>query len=143
MSARKIIHVDMDCYYAAIEMRDRPHLKGRPIAVGGNPNGRGVIATANYEARKFGVRSAMTSSVALRLCPQLEFIFPDFKKYKKASQQIRKIFLDYTPLVEPLSLDEAFLDVTHCNQCGGIATEIAREIRLRIFQETQLTCSAG
>lgn len=140
---RKIIHIDMDCFYAAIEMRDRPHLKGQPIAVGGSPEGRGVVATANYEARKFGVKSAMSSRAALKLCPGLHIIYPDFTKYKAASKQIRRIFLDYTELVEPLSLDEAFLDVSASPHCDGIATHIAREIRKRVEAETGLTCSAG
>lgn len=140
---RKIIHIDMDCFYAAIEVRDRPHLKGRPVAVGGNPNGRGVIATANYEARKFGVRSAMSSRAALKLCPQIEFIYPNFKKYKEASSQIHEVFKKYTTLIEPLSLDEAYLDVSESPHCGGIATEIAREIRAKVFEKTGLTCSAG
>lgn len=133
----------MDCFYAAIEVRDRPHLKGRPVAVGGNPNGRGVIATANYEARKFGVRSAMSSRAAIKLCPQLEFVYPDFRKYKEASRQIHEVFKKYSALIEPLSLDEAFLDVSECELFDGLATEIARQIRADVFEKTQLTCSAG
>lgn len=140
---RKIIHIDMDCFYAAIEVRDRPYLTGRPVAVGGSPHGRGVIATANYEARKFGVRSAMSSKAALKLCPQLEFIFPDFRKYKEASRKIHEVFQKYTETIEPLSLDEAFLDVSDCPCCEGIATDIARHIRRDVFEKTQLTCSAG
>ena len=138
MSGRKIIHVDMDAFYASIEQRDRPELRGRPIAVGGD-GPRGVVATASYEARPYGVRSAISSALAKRLCPTLVFVPARFEVYKAVSQQIRDIFRDYTELVEPLSLDEAFLDVTHTRS----ATLVAREIKARIRAETGLTASAG
>lgn len=139
---RKIIHVDMDAFYASVEQHDNPSLKGKPIAVGGGSD-RGVVSAASYEARKFGVRSAMSSALAKRKCPDLIFVKPRFERYKEISQQIRAIFHDYTDLVEPLSLDEAYLDVT-ANQTGhSSATEIAEEIRQRIFEETGLTASAG
>jgi DNA polymerase-4 len=139
---RKIIHVDMDAFYASVEQRDFPELKGKPIAVGGSQE-RGVVAAASYEARKFGVKSAMASSVAARRCPQLIFVKPRFEVYQAVSKIIRGIFFDYTDLVEPLSLDEAYLDVTH-NKIGlPSATLIAEQILQRIFEETQLTASAG
>ncbi len=134
----KIIHVDMDAFYASVEQRDRPELRGRPIAVGYD-GPRGVVATASYEARPFGVRSAISSAVARRLCPELIFVPARFDVYKAVSQQIRDIFHDYTELVEPLSLDEAFLDVSHLRS----ATLAAREIKDRIRAETGLTASAG
>jgi DNA polymerase-4 len=140
---RKIIHIDMDCYYAAVEMRDRPELKGKPVAIGGQPGRRSVLCTANYEARKFGVRSAMSSDIAVKKCPQLILLPPDFKKYKKESDIIKNIFREYTDKIEPLSLDEAYLDVTHNTAHNGSATLIAREIRQRIFETTGLTASAG
>ncbi len=143
MNPRKIIHIDMDCFYAAVEVRDRPELKGRPVAVGGPPNSRGVLTTANYEARKYGVKSAMPSSKAARLCPDLVFIRPNFAKYKKESSHVREIFRRYTDLIQPLSLDEAYLDVTGCELFDGVATKIAADIRKSIFSETQLTASAG
>ncbi|WP_159873219.1 DNA polymerase IV [Novosphingobium sp. 9U] len=139
---RKIIHVDMDAFYASVEQRDDPSLRGKPLAVGGS-SGRGVVAAASYEARKFGVRSAMPSARAVRLCPDLLFRKPRFDVYKQVSDQIRAIFLDYTPHVEPLSLDEAYLDVTADLKGIGSATAIAREIRRRIKEDTQLTASAG
>ena len=138
---RKIIHVDMDAFYASVEQRDDPELRGKPVAVGGMH--RGVVAAASYEARKFGVRSAMPSVTALRKCPDLVFVKPRFDAYREVSHQIRAIFLDYTPLVEPLSLDEAYLDVTDDLKGIGIATRIAEEIRARIRAETRLTASAG
>jgi DNA polymerase-4 len=138
---RKIIHVDMDAFYASVEQRDDPSLRGRPLAVGGGV--RGVVAAASYEARKWGVRSAMPSVTARRLCPELIFVKPRFDAYRAVSQQIRAIFLDYTPHVEPLSLDEAYLDVTDDLKGIGIATIIAEEIRERIRAETGLTASAG
>jgi len=140
---RKIIHVDMDCFYAAVEMRDRPEFKGKPLGVGGSPKGRGVIATANYEARKFGVRSAMSTARAMSLCPQLILIPPNFSKYRAVSLQVREIFERFTLRVEPLSLDEAYLDVSDSPHFEGRATDIAREIRSLIEGETGLTASAG
>ncbi len=139
---RKIIHVDMDAFYASVEQRDDPFLKGKPIAVGGNSQ-RGVVAAASYEARKFGVRSAMPSVTAARLCPELIFVRHRFDVYKSVSRQIRGIFKEYTDLVEPLSLDEAFLDVTINKKNIPSATLIAQEIRARIYEETKLTASAG
>ncbi|WP_411894068.1 DNA polymerase IV [Winogradskyella sp. A2] len=139
---RKIIHVDMDAFYASVEQMDDPSLKGKPIAVGGG-GARGVISAASYEARKFGVKSAMSGRLAEKLCPDLVFVKHRFDRYKEISSQIRKIFLDYTDLVEPLSLDEAYLDVTE-NKIGlPSATLIAQKIRQRIFNEVGLTASAG
>lgn len=140
---RKIIHCDCDCFYAAIEMRDDPALVGRPLAVGGKPDSRGVVATCNYEARAFGVRSAMPTSRALRLCPELILVPPDFERYRAASRQILAIYRDYTALVEPLSLDEAYLDVSGVDRCRGSATLMAEEIRARIRAEVGITASAG
>lgn len=139
---RKIIHVDMDAFFASVEQRDDPALRGKPVAVGGSSQ-RGVVAAASYEARKFGVRSAMPSVTAARLCPDLIFRKPRFEVYKQVSQQIRAIFLDYTPHVEPLSLDEAYLDVTDDLRGIGSATRIAELIRARIKADTGLTASAG
>ena len=138
---RKIIHVDMDAFYASVEQRDDPSLKGRPVAVGGGH--RGVVAAASYEARIFGVRSAMPSVTAKRRCPELVFVKPRFDVYKAVSQQIRAIFADYTDLVEPLSLDEAYLDVSEDRRQLGSARAIAEEIRARICADTGLTASAG
>ena len=138
---RKIIHVDMDAFYASVEQRDDPSLKGKPVAVGGGH--RGVVAAASYEARAFGVRSAMPSVTARRRCPELVFVKPRFDVYKMVSRQIRAIFEDYTPLVEPLSLDEAYLDVTEDMRGLGSARAIAEKIRKRIMDETGLTASAG
>ena len=138
---RKIIHVDMDAFYASVEQQDNPDLRGKPIAVGGGQYG--VVAAASYEARKFGVRSAMPGRMALEKCPQLIVVKPRFQRYKEISQQIRKIFYDYTDMVEPLSLDEAYLDVTENKKGIESANDIAREIRQRIFEETGLTASAG
>jgi len=140
---RKIIHIDADCFYAAVEVRDNPALKGLPIAVGGSARRRGVIATASYEARKFGVHSAMASATAINRCPQLVLIPGRMSVYREASRQMRKIFSDYTELIEPLSLDEAFLDVSDCKQCQGSATLIAQEIRRRIADTIGITVSAG
>lgn len=139
---RKIIHVDMDAFYASVEQRDNPELRGRPLAVGGSA-ARGVVAAASYEARKFGVHSAMPSVTAARKCPGLIFVSPRFDVYKAVSQQIREIFAEYTPLIEPLSLDEAYLDVTENLKGMEIATEIALEIRAKIKQVTGLNASAG
>ncbi len=139
---RKIIHIDMDAFYASVEQRDQPELRGKPVAVGGSGK-RGVVASASYEARKFGVRSAMPSITARRKCPDLIFVKSRFDVYREVSQQIRDIFFDYTDLVEPLSLDEAYLDVTENKKGLNSGTLIAEEIRKRIFEETQLTASAG
>lgn len=139
---RRIIHVDMDAFYASVEQRDHPELRGRPVAVGGS-RARGVVAAASYEARAFGVRSAMPSITAQRKCPDLIFVKPRFEAYRAVSTQIRSIFAAFTPLVEPLSLDEAYLDVTETLSDGLTATEIARRIRARIHAETGLTASAG
>lgn len=138
---RKIIHIDMDAFYASVEQHDFPELKGKPLAVGGGMYG--VVAAASYEARKFGVRSAMPGKTALEKCPQLIVVKPRFQRYKEISQQIRKIFYEFTDLVEPLSLDEAYLDVTENKKNMESANDIAREIRKRIFEETGLTASAG
>jgi len=140
---RKIIHIDMDCFFAAIEMRENPALKGKPISVGGSPNSRSVVATCSYEARKFGVHSAMPVSIAVRKCPELICLPVRMDLYKKASKAIQKIFRDYTELVEPLSLDEAFLDVSDSPHCKGSATLIAQEILDRIVQSQHITASAG
>jgi DNA polymerase IV len=140
---RKIIHCDCDCFYAAVEMRDDPSLLGKPLAVGGLAGQRGVVATCNYEARAFGVRSAMPTATALRLCPELIVRFPAMEKYRAASKQILAIYRDYTDAVEPLSLDEAYLDVTHSTQHKGSATLIAQEIRARIHETVGITASAG
>jgi DNA polymerase-4 len=139
--ARKIIHVDMDAFYASVEQRDDPSLRGKPVAVGGGH--RGVVTAASYEARPFGVRSAMPSVTAKRRCPGLIFVKPRFDVYRSVSQQIRSIFGDYTDLVEPLSLDEAYLDVTEDRRGLGSARAIAEDIRRRIREECQLTASAG
>ncbi|MBO6584929.1 MAG: DNA polymerase IV [Gracilimonas sp.] len=140
---RKIIHVDMDAFYAAVEQRDNPDLQGKPVIVGGSPSGRGVVATASYEARKFGVHSAMPASQAIRLCPHGIFVKANFDAYKKASRQIREIFFEYTDLVEPLSMDEAFLDVTENHKDIPSATLIAKEVKKKIYEVTKLTASAG
>jgi DNA polymerase-4 len=142
ISYRKIIHVDMDAFYASVEQMDNPELKGKPLAVGGSEI-RGVVSAASYEARKFGVRSAMSGVQAKRNCPDLLFVPPRFDRYKEISKQIRKIFHDYTDLVEPLSLDEAYLDVTQNKKGNPSASLIAQEIRQRIFEEVGLTASAG
>ncbi|PRP67538.1 DNA polymerase IV [Nonlabens agnitus] len=139
---RKIIHVDMDAFYASVEQLDAPELKGKPLAVGGSSK-RGVVAAASYEARKYGVRSAMPSVTAARLCPDLIFVKARFERYREVSNQIREIFLDYTDLVEPLSLDEAYLDVTENKLNYPSATIIAYDIRRRIYETTGLTASAG
>ena len=140
---RKIIHCDCDCFYAAVETRDDPRLRGRPLAVGGRAETRGVIATCNYEARAFGVHSAMSTARALQLCPQLILLPPDFERYREASRNILAIYRDYTMLVEPLSLDEAYLDVSGVERCRGSASLMAQEIRARIHEEVGITASAG
>ena len=140
---RKIIHFDADCFYAAVEVRDNPALRGLPIAVGGSANRRGVVATASYEARKFGVHSAMASATAIKKCPNLILIPGRMSIYRDASRQMHSIFADYTDLIEPLSLDEAFLDVSQSIQCKGSATLIAEEIRQRISDTVGITVSAG
>ncbi|AFN77658.1 DNA polymerase IV [Stutzerimonas nitrititolerans] len=140
---RKIIHVDCDAFFAAIEMRDDPSLANRPMAVGGLAEQRGVIATCNYEARAYGVRSAMASAHALKLCPDLLIVRPRREAYREASQEIHTIFRTYTDLIEPLSLDEAFLDVTGCEHFAGSATRIAQDIRRRVWQQLRITVSAG
>ena len=140
---RKIIHIDMDCFYAAVEMRDNPSFKGIPLAVGGSVEKRGVIATCNYMARKYGIHSAMPSAQALKICPSLTIVPGRMKQYIEESRKIRDIFFQYTSLVEPLSLDEAYLDVTGLRHCGGSATLMAEEIRAKIVKTTGLTASAG
>jgi len=140
--SRKIIHIDMDAFYASVEQRDDPGLRGKPVAVGGSRE-RGVVAAASYEARRFGVRSAMPSIVAKRRCPDLIFVKPRFDVYRAISLQVRAIFAEHTPVIEPLALDEAYLDVTENRQAIASATRIAREIRARIREETDLTASAG
>ncbi|MCK4708892.1 MAG: DNA polymerase IV, partial [Gammaproteobacteria bacterium] len=140
---KKIIHVDMDAFFAAVEQRDFPEYKGKPLIVGGNPEKRGVVATCSYEARKFGIHSAMASSTAYRLCPQAIIVKPRFEAYREVSNIIRSIFHQYTNLVEPLSLDEAYLDVSESSQFDGSASLIAKDIKQKIFEQTQLTASAG
>jgi DNA polymerase IV len=140
---RKIIHCDCDCFYASVEMRDDPSLRGRPLAVGGRAEQRGVVATCNYEARRYGIHSAMATAQAVKLCPDLILIPPNMEKYRVASRQIMDIYRDYTDLVEPLSLDEAYLDVTNSPHCKGSATLIAQEIRRRIVETVGITASAG
>lgn len=142
LTHRKIIHIDMDAFYASVEQMDNPELRGKPIAVGGAEN-RGVVSAASYEARKFGVRSAISGVLAKKNCPELIFVSPRFDRYKEISKQIHKIFSDYTDLVEPLSLDEAYLDVTKNKKGNPSASLLAQEIRARIFNEVGLTASAG
>ena len=139
---RKIIHVDMDAFYASVEQMDNPELKGKPIAVGGG-GPRGVVSAASYEARTYGVKSAMAGKLAEKLCPDIIFVRPRFDRYNEISKKIRKIFYDYTDLVEPLSLDEAYLDVTKNKKGNPSASLIAQDIRKRIFNEVGLTASAG
>jgi len=141
--SRKIIHIDMDAFFAAVEQRDYPEYQHKPIIVGGKPNSRGVVATCSYEARKFGIHSAMPSSQAYRLCPQAIFVKPRFEAYKEASSAIREIFSEYTDLFEPLSLDEAYLDVSNTSFLRGSATLIAKEIKKTILAKTRLVASAG
>ena len=141
--SRKIIHCDCDCFYASIEVRDNPHLLGKPIAVGGSPNHRGVVATCNYEAREFGIHSAMASATARKRCPDLIIIRPDMEKYREASAQIHEVFRRYTKLIEPLSLDEAYLDVSDSKYFEGSATRIAEAIRAEVKENVNITISAG
>ncbi|QGM80329.1 DNA polymerase IV [Otariodibacter oris] len=140
---RKIIHVDMDCFYAAIEIRENPQLQGKAVAVGGSAERRGVLTTCNYEARKFGLHSAMSSAQAMKRCPNLILLPVNMPLYRQVSQQIHQIFRRYTDIIEPISLDEAYLDVTHCKQHSGSATWIAQAIRQAIYEELKLTASAG
>lgn len=140
---RKIIHFDLDCFYAAVEMRDNPKLRHVPLAIGGPPNSRSVLCTSNYLARKFGVRSAMSSYQAVKKCPQLVIMPPNFSKYKVESQRVHKIFQKYTNQIEALSLDEAYLDVSEITKDGLTATQIAKDIRAEVFKELELTISAG
>lgn len=140
---RKIIHIDADCFYAAIEMRDDPSLRDVPLAIGGTSENRGVLSTANYVARSFGVRSAMPTSVAKRLCPDLVMLRGDMEKYRLASRQMHAIFRQYTDIIEPLSLDEAYLDVTECDAYQGSATRIAQSIRHQVAEQIGITVSAG
>ena len=139
MATRKIIHIDMDAFYASVEQRDNPALRGKPLVVGGSADGRGVVASCSYEARKFGIRSAMSSRRALGLCPAVQFVRPRMDKYKEVSRQIRGFFHAVTPLVEPLSLDEAYLDVTENALNEPSATRIAQKLRLQIETELGLT----
>jgi DNA polymerase-4 len=143
LNQRKIIHVDMDAFYAAVEQRDNPQLRGRPVIVGGDPGSRGVVATCSYEARTFGIHSAMSAARAYLLCPQAIFVRPRFDAYRAVSLQIRELFHEYTDLVEPLSLDEAFLDVTENKPGIEYGTQVAREILQQIHKRTGLTASAG
>ncbi len=143
MQVRKILHLDMDAFYASVEQRDDPSLRGRPVAVGGSPESRGVVAAASYEARAFGVRSALPMARAVRLCPELVIVRPDFRKYAAVSEQVLAIFRSVTPLVEPLSLDEAYLDVTENAWGETLGVEVARRLKARIREETHLTASAG
>src|SRR5437868_10462953 len=140
---RRILHIDMDAFYASVEQRDDPSLKGRPVAVGGSPTGRGVVAAASYEARAFGVHSAMSMARAVRLCPSLVIVRPDFQKYRDASTAVFSIFREVTPLVEGLSLDEAYLDVTENAWGETLATTVAKRVKARIKDDTRLTASAG
>ncbi|MGF1600562.1 MAG: DNA polymerase IV [Thermosynechococcaceae cyanobacterium] len=143
MAIRKILHIDQDAFFASVEQRDFPELRGKPVVVGGKPEQRGAVAAASYEARKFGIHSAMPSRTAAQRCPELIFVRPRFDAYREVSQKIRAIFKSYTDLVEPVSLDEAYLDVTSNKQGIPSATAIAQQIKQAIHQKTQLTASAG
>jgi DNA polymerase-4 len=143
VSSRRVLHCDMDCFYAAVHMRDDPALRGKPVIIGGRPEGRGVVAAASYEVRRYGVHSAMPSSRALRLCPEAIFIPPDFRRYSRESEKIFAIYREITPIVQAVSIDEAYLDVTECLGEGGSATAVAREIRRRVREERGLTVSVG
>src|SRR5512142_180439 len=140
---KKIIHIDMDAFFAAVEQRDRPELKGKPVIVGGNPQSRGVVSTCSYEARKFGVHSAMPAAQAKRLCPQGIFLYPNFEKYRDVSHSVMSIFHTYTPRVEQVSLDEAYLDVTENKLRLEDPVKLASLIKQHIFAVTKLTASAG
>ncbi len=140
---RRILHCDMDCFFAAVHIRDEPGLAGKPVVVGGDPSGRGVVAAANYEARKFGIHSAMPAAQARRLCPDTIFLRPDFERYREESALIFAIYRDYTPLIQPLSVDEAFLDVSEHLGSFASATAIAEDIRRRVREERRLTVSVG
>ncbi len=143
VKVRRILHCDMDAYYASVHVRDDPSLAGLPVVVGGDPSGRGVVASASYEARRFGIHSAMPAARAVRLCPDAVFIHPDFPRYRHESDKIFAIFREFTPLVEPASLDEAYLDVTDHLEPWGTATAIAKEVRRRVREERRLTVSVG
>jgi DNA polymerase-4 len=143
MIHRRIVHLDMDAFYASVEQRDRPELAGRPVAVGGSPESRGVVAAASYEARAFGVRSAIPMARAVRLCPDLAIVRPDFAKYRAVSQQVFEIFRSVTPLVEPLSLDEAYLDVTENAWNEPLGVNVAKRVKALVREATSLTASAG
>ena len=143
VTIRRILHCDMDCFYAAIHMRDDPALRGKPVVIGGSPSGRGVVAAASYEARHFGIHSAMPAAQAVRRCPQAIFLKPEFPRYRDESQAIFAIFRELTPLVQPASLDEAYLDVSEYLEPHGSATAVAREIRRRVRAERDLTVSVG
>jgi len=140
---RKILHIDMDAFYASVEQRDNPELRGKPLVVGGRPERRGVVAACSYEARKFGIHSAMPSARAVKLCKDVIFTRPRFEAYREASQKIHAVFRQYTKLIEPLSLDEAYLDVTDISRFAGSATEVAVQIKKQIQEEVNLTASAG
>lgn len=140
---RRILHCDMDCFYAAVHTRDDPSLEGKPVVVGGDPSGRGVVAAANYEARKYGIHSAMPAAQARRLCPHTVFLRPEFPRYRDESEEIFAIYRDYTPVIQPLSLDEAFLDVSEHLGDFGSATALAEDIRRRVREERRLTVSVG
>ncbi|HVS02465.1 MAG TPA: DNA polymerase IV [Thermoanaerobaculia bacterium] len=142
-SARRILHCDMDCFFAAVHVRDEPQLAGQPVVVGGSPEGRGVVAAASYEARRYGIHSAMPAARARRLCPQAVFLRPDFSRYRQESELLFALFREYTPLVQPASLDEAYLDVTEHLAAWESATAIARDIRRRVREERRLTVSVG
>ena len=140
---RKIIHVDMDAFYASVEQLDNPSLRGKPVVVGGSPDGRGVVASASYEARRFGIKSALSCAKAKRLCPHVVFVYPNFERYQEVSRQIREIFEEITPKVEPLSLDEAYLDVTENSLGEPLAWKVAMHVKKLIRERTGLTASAG
>ncbi len=142
-ASRRILHCDLDCFYAAVHMRDDPSLRGKPVIVGGRPESRGVVAAASYEVRAFGVHSAMPSSRAIRLCPQAIFLLPDFRRYRKESEKIFAIYREITPILQPVSIDEAYLDVTEHLGEWGTATAVAKEIRRRVREERGLTVSVG